>query len=60
MEGKDAAEGAAAAAAAHAPELDGGVEAVRTMVAALKTALGFSVQMGGAVVGLCTLNQVDP
>ena len=31
------------------PELDGGVEAVRTMVAALKTALGFAVQMGGAV-----------
>lgn len=37
------------------PELDGGVEAVRTMVAALKTALGFSVQMGGAVGVLCRL-----
>ena len=38
-----------------APELDGGVEAVRTMVAALKTALGFAVQMGGAVTVLCRL-----
>ena len=37
------------------PELDGGVEAVRTMVAALKTALGFAVQMGGAVGVLCRL-----
>ena len=39
----------------RAPELDGGVEAVRTMVAALKTALGFAVQMGGAVGVLCRL-----
>ena len=37
------------------PELDGGVEAVRTMVAALKTALGFAVQMSGAVHVLCRL-----
>ena len=38
-----------------APELDGGLEAVRTMVAALKTALGFAVQMSGAVGVLCRL-----
>ena len=37
------------------PELDGGVEAVRTMVAALKTALGFAIQMQGAVGVLCGL-----
>ena len=55
---RDAAEGAtdgAARAQTTQPELDGGVEAVRTMVAALKTALGFAVQMGGAVGVLCRL-----
>ena len=54
---KDAAEGATNTDARPEtqPELDGGVEAVRTMVAALKTALGFAVQMGGAVGVLCRL-----
>ena len=38
-----------------APDLDGGAEAVRSMVAALKTGLGFSLQLGGAVGILCRL-----
>ena len=53
--GDEAGDKTAAAAASPLPELDGGVEAVRTMVAALKTALGFSVQMGGTVGVLCGL-----
>ena len=43
-----------------APELDGGLEAVRTMVAALKTALGFAVQMSGAVGVLCRCSRPPP
>ena len=47
----DQSDGAEGADDGHreAPELDGGIEAVRTMIAALKTALGFAVQMTGAV-----------
>ena len=35
--------------------LNGGLEAVRTMVAALKTALGFTVQLSGTVANLSNL-----
>lgn len=38
-----------------AVHLGGGIEAVRTMVAALKTALGFTVQLSGTVAILCNL-----
>jgi len=36
-------------------QLNGGLEAARTMVAALKTALGFTVQLSGTVGVLCNL-----
>jgi len=36
-------------------QLNGGIEAARTMVAALKTALGFTVQLSGTVGILCNL-----
>lgn len=35
--------------------LSGGIEAVRTMVAALKTALGFSIQLSLTIGNLCSL-----
>jgi len=38
-----------------AVHLNGGIEAVRTMVAALKTALGFTVQLSSTVANLCNL-----
>ena len=56
-------EGAEQEEAPEAPEgdadatihLNGGIEAARTMVAALKTALGFTVQLSGTVGVLCNL-----